>query len=314
MARFFVNRPIVAMVISIITVLLGVVAMSGLPISQYPGDRAADDPGHHDLHRRQRDRRRGVGRDAARAADQRRREHDLHEVDQRQRRHVDAEGLVRGRVEPRHEQRAHAEPRVRGHAADAAVGEELRRLGEEGAGVSAARHLDQVAERHLRQRFLSNYTTININDAIARIQGVGQINLFGGSDYAMRVWLRPDVIGRLGITIPDIANAISPAEPVDAGRPDRRAARRRRHRVHLHRPHPGAPAQRGGVRRTSSCGPTRMAPRSASRTSRASSWGRCSTTPSAATTARRRPSSPSSRFPAPTRSTSPTGSRRRWRS
>ncbi|HEY2152185.1 MAG TPA: efflux RND transporter permease subunit, partial [Vicinamibacterales bacterium] len=57
--------------------------------------------------------------------------------------------------------------------------------------------------------FLSNYTTININDAIARIPGVGQINLFGGSDYAMRVWLRPDVIGRLGVTIPEIANAIS---------------------------------------------------------------------------------------------------------
>ena len=57
--------------------------------------------------------------------------------------------------------------------------------------------------------FLSNYTTININDAIARIQGVGQINLFGGSDYAMRVWLRPDVIGRLGLTVPDIANAIA---------------------------------------------------------------------------------------------------------
>src|SRR5689334_4987613 len=56
--------------------------------------------------------------------------------------------------------------------------------------------------------FLSNYTTININDAIARIQGVGQINLFGGSDYAMRVWLRPDVIGRLGLTVPDIASAI----------------------------------------------------------------------------------------------------------
>ena len=36
MARFFVNRPIVAMVISIVTVLLGVVAMSGLPIAQYP--------------------------------------------------------------------------------------------------------------------------------------------------------------------------------------------------------------------------------------------------------------------------------------
>jgi HAE1 family hydrophobic/amphiphilic exporter-1 len=57
--------------------------------------------------------------------------------------------------------------------------------------------------------FLSNYTTININDAIARIQGVGQINLFGGSDYAMRIWLRPDVIARLGLTVPDVVNAIS---------------------------------------------------------------------------------------------------------
>jgi HAE1 family hydrophobic/amphiphilic exporter-1 len=57
--------------------------------------------------------------------------------------------------------------------------------------------------------FLSNYTTINVNDAIARIPGVGQINLFGGSDYAMRVWLRPDVIGRLGLTVPDIVNAIN---------------------------------------------------------------------------------------------------------
>src|SRR3954453_12650917 len=57
--------------------------------------------------------------------------------------------------------------------------------------------------------FLSNYTTININDALARIPGVGQVTLFGGSDYAMRVWLRPDRIGRLGLTVPDIANAIS---------------------------------------------------------------------------------------------------------
>jgi hydrophobic/amphiphilic exporter-1 (mainly G- bacteria), HAE1 family len=57
--------------------------------------------------------------------------------------------------------------------------------------------------------FLSNYTTININDAIARIPGVGQINLFGGSDYAMRVWLRPDRVAKLGLTVPDIVNAIN---------------------------------------------------------------------------------------------------------
>jgi HAE1 family hydrophobic/amphiphilic exporter-1 len=57
--------------------------------------------------------------------------------------------------------------------------------------------------------FLSNYATININDNIARIKGVGQINLFGGSDYAMRVWLRPDRVAKLGITVPDIVNAIN---------------------------------------------------------------------------------------------------------
>ena len=57
----------------------------------------------------------------------------------------------------------------------------------------------------------------------------------------MRVWLRPDRIGRLGLTVPDIANAISAAEPVDA-RPARSAARRRR-------PAPNTPtpsARRGG--------------------------------------------------------------------
>src|SRR4029079_16126147 len=57
--------------------------------------------------------------------------------------------------------------------------------------------------------FLSNYATININDKLARIKGVGQINLFGGSDYAMRVWLRPDRIAKLGIIVPDIVNAIN---------------------------------------------------------------------------------------------------------
>ena len=57
--------------------------------------------------------------------------------------------------------------------------------------------------------FLSNYATININDNIARIKGVGQINLFGGSDYAMRVWIRPDRIAKLGITVPDIVNAVN---------------------------------------------------------------------------------------------------------
>jgi hydrophobe/amphiphile efflux-1 (HAE1) family protein/NodT family efflux transporter outer membrane factor (OMF) lipoprotein len=56
--------------------------------------------------------------------------------------------------------------------------------------------------------YLNNYASININDAIARISGVGQVTLFGGSDYAMRIWVKPDQLATLGITVGDISKAI----------------------------------------------------------------------------------------------------------
>src|SRR3982751_3581435 len=45
--------------------------------------------------------------------------------------------------------------------------------------------------------FLANYGLININDALLRVRGVGDIRNLGASEYAMRVWLRPDVLTRL---------------------------------------------------------------------------------------------------------------------
>ncbi len=56
--------------------------------------------------------------------------------------------------------------------------------------------------------FMSNYATLNILDEIKRIQGVGSAQIFGGQDYAMRVWLRPDKMAQLGVTTSDIAAAI----------------------------------------------------------------------------------------------------------
>jgi len=56
--------------------------------------------------------------------------------------------------------------------------------------------------------FLSNYALININDQLARISGVGQVNLFGGSDYAMRIWVRPDRLQSLGLTVIDLVDAV----------------------------------------------------------------------------------------------------------
>jgi multidrug efflux pump len=56
--------------------------------------------------------------------------------------------------------------------------------------------------------FLANYALININDAILRVKGVGDIRNLGSADYAMRVWLKPDVLARLGLTVTDVQNAI----------------------------------------------------------------------------------------------------------
>jgi HAE1 family hydrophobic/amphiphilic exporter-1 len=56
--------------------------------------------------------------------------------------------------------------------------------------------------------FLSNYATININDYLSRTKGVGDVKLFGGSDYAMRIWVKPDVLGKLGLTVPDLVKSV----------------------------------------------------------------------------------------------------------
>jgi HAE1 family hydrophobic/amphiphilic exporter-1 len=63
--------------------------------------------------------------------------------------------------------------------------------------------------------FLANYATINISDALYRVPGVGEVRLFGASDYAMRVWVRPDLLAKLGLTVPDLARAVQQQSTVN---------------------------------------------------------------------------------------------------
>lgn len=56
--------------------------------------------------------------------------------------------------------------------------------------------------------FLANYANININDVLYRVPGVGEVRMFGSSDYAMRIWVKPDVLAKLGLAVPDLANAV----------------------------------------------------------------------------------------------------------
>jgi HAE1 family hydrophobic/amphiphilic exporter-1 len=63
--------------------------------------------------------------------------------------------------------------------------------------------------------FLANYANININDALYRVPGVGEVRLFGASDYAMRIWVKPDLLAKLGLTVPDLARAVQQQNTVN---------------------------------------------------------------------------------------------------
>ncbi len=63
--------------------------------------------------------------------------------------------------------------------------------------------------------FLANYANININDALYRVPGVGQIRVFGAFDYAMRIWVRPDQLAKLGFTVSDLVSAVQAQNTVN---------------------------------------------------------------------------------------------------
>src|SRR3954471_13564227 len=209
MARFFVNRPIVAIVISIITVMLGLVAMQGLPIAQYPeivppmvqvtttfiGASATDVEASvaTPLEQKINGVEKGIYMKSTNANDGTLTLKVSFEVGSNQ----DMDNVfTQNRV-------SEAMPQMPQSVKN--YGVTVKKALPFPLLVISVKSPNGTYDNN----FLSNYTTININDAIARIPGVGQINLFGGSDYAMRIWLRPDRIGRLGITVPDIVSAIN---------------------------------------------------------------------------------------------------------
>ena len=106
--------------------------------------------------------------------------------------------------------------------------------------------------------YLSNYATINIIDTLARIKGVGQVTLFGPLDYSLRIWLDPDRLTELNLTPNDVIAAVqsqnvqaalgrvgaAPTSPRAAG-PD-------------HHQDQGPADAPGGIRGASSCAPSPM--------------------------------------------------------
>ena len=65
-------------------------------------------------------------------------------------------------------------------------------------------------------KFLNNYSSINIVDALARIRGVGEVTLFG-SDYSMRIWLKASQMSKLGVTVAEVKSALNAQNMISPG-------------------------------------------------------------------------------------------------
>lgn len=89
--------------------------------------------------------------------------------------------------------------------------EEVRRFGvttvKSSPDMTLVVHLLSPNDRY-DEIYLRNYATLNVKDELSRLPGVGQVNIFGGGDYAMRIWIDPDKAAARGLTSGDIVNAI----------------------------------------------------------------------------------------------------------
>jgi HAE1 family hydrophobic/amphiphilic exporter-1 len=228
MSKFFIDRPIVAMVISIITVIIGIVAIVRLPIAQFP-ELAPPEILLNATY---------VGADALTL------EQSVATPIEQQLQGVDnmiymnstnaSSGLLRLRVDfdvgtdPNTDQIL---TQMRYLQAEPQLPIDVRNFGVTILkSVTSPLALFSVysPKGTYDATFLANYAYININDPMSRVPGIGQVAIFGAGQYAMRFWVRPDTLASLGITVSDIIaaltnqNTVNPsgqigAEPVPPG-------------------------------------------------------------------------------------------------
>jgi len=208
MANFFIRRPIVAIVIAIMTVLMGLFALKGLSIEQYPFLApptirvTGTYPGASAI---------AVEQSVATPIEQ-----EVNGVDDMI--YMKSSNTSDGRMQLDvnfkvgvDQDNANVLTQNRVSAAQARLPQEVVQQ-----GVTVKKMSPSILMlislyspgQSYDANFLVNYCGINLRDQLLRISGVAQVDLFGGTDYGMRVWLQPDKLAKLGLTPSDVIAAI----------------------------------------------------------------------------------------------------------
>jgi hydrophobic/amphiphilic exporter-1 (mainly G- bacteria), HAE1 family len=216
MSKFFINRPIVAMVIAIITVIVGAVTIVGLPVAQFPNIAPPEIQILATY----------VGADAEtlEKAVATPIEQQMSGVDNANYMYsVNATGNSQTtlvvdfdvKTDPNNDLIL-AQSRETQAASQLPVdvtnyGITVRK------SVTAPLMLIAVYSPHgtYDAKFLANYAYINLVDPVTRSPGIGQVQVFGAGQYAMRLWVKPDQLAKLAITVPEIVNAVQAQNTVN---------------------------------------------------------------------------------------------------
>jgi HAE1 family hydrophobic/amphiphilic exporter-1 len=208
MANFFIRRPIVAIVISILTVMLGTITITRLSIEQYPFLAppnirvTATYP--------------GASAEAVEQSVATPIEQEVNGVDRliymKSSNTSDGRCLLDVNFEVGTDQdMANVLTQNRVSSAQARLPQEVTQQ-----GVTVKKQSPSILmlislyspNGSYDANFLINYCGINLRDQLLRIPGVAQVDLFGGTDYGMRIWIRPDRLAKLGLTPSDVISAI----------------------------------------------------------------------------------------------------------
>ncbi len=215
MAKFFVNRPIVAMVISILMVIVGLVSMGSLPVAQFPDivppeiQVKAMYPGADALTLEQ-----AVATPI---------EQQMSGVDNMN--YMYSVNANNGSMQLVVNFDLATDPntdqiltQLRKSQAESQLPESVRTQ-----GVTVQKSLSAPLmlfalyspKGTYNGTFLANYAYINLNDQFTRVKGIASVTVFGAGQYAMRCWVRPDQLAKLNITVPEIINAMQAQNTVN---------------------------------------------------------------------------------------------------